>query len=86
MCMHLLSRYGAFLEHPRLRVKTLKQEAGEVESTDGAPIDFAAHPIGSILPFAPYHSCAATHQHRVVHALGTDRRTVEGVWDICKGW
>ena len=35
---------------------------GEVESSDGSPIDFAAHPIGSILPFAPYHSCAATHQ------------------------
>ena len=26
------------------------------------------------------------NQHRVVHALGTDRRTVEGVWEICKGW
>jgi|TARA_B110001469_G_scaffold105289_1_gene104576 hypothetical protein len=36
--------------------------AGEVESSDGSPIDFAAHPIGSILPFAPYHACAATHQ------------------------
>ena len=30
--------------------------------------------------------CFTTHQHRVVHALGTDRRTVEGVWEICKGW
>ena len=78
--------YGAFLEHPKLRVKTLKQEAGEVESADGSPIDFAAYPIGSILAFAPYHSCAATHQHRVVHALGADRRTVEGIWQICKGW
>jgi len=26
------TRYGAFLEHRALRVKTLKQEAGELES------------------------------------------------------
>ena len=26
------------------------------------------------------------NQHHVVHALGTDRRTVEAVWEICKGW
>ena len=34
---------------------------------------------------APLH-CPLINQHRVVHALGTDRRTVEAVWEICKGW
>lgn len=40
----------------------LRTYQGEVESSDGSPIDFAAYPIGSILPFAPYHACAATQQ------------------------
>ena len=39
---------------------------------------------------APLHYPLITYpiinQHRVVHALGTDRRTVEAVWEICKGW
>jgi hypothetical protein len=31
----------------------LKQEAGEVSSSDGSRIDFAAFPIGTILTLAP---------------------------------
>ena len=41
--------YGVITNAPDLRVRQLKQEAGEVESVDGGPIDFEQHPIGSIL-------------------------------------
>ena len=78
--------YGLFPAHPELRVLNLKQECGEVSSADGAPLDYARYPIGSLLELAPWHSCAATHQHRVVHVVADDGETVEGEWAICKGW
>lgn len=78
--------YGAFLDEPTLKLKVLKQEAGEVESADGSPIDFSKYPIGSILAFAPWHSCAATHQHANIHVLAQDRETITESWRICKGW
>jgi D-serine deaminase-like pyridoxal phosphate-dependent protein len=78
--------YGAFLESPQLRMLQLKQECGEVGSADGTPVDFAKHPIGSLLHFAPYHACAATQQHTQVHVLADDRATVLASWRICKGW
>ena len=40
---------GCFDGHPELRVKVLKQEAGEVEAVEGATLDFAKYPIGTIL-------------------------------------
>jgi len=79
--------YGSFVDFPGLRCAKLKQECGEVVAVHGAPpIDFAAHPLGSILMFAPYHACAATQQHTHVHAIANDRRTIVGTWEICKGW
>lgn len=80
------SGYGALLEARDLKVKLLKQEAGEVVSADGAPIDFGKYPIGTILQLAPWHSCAATQQHQVIHALDGDHRTIVDTWQICKGW
>lgn len=77
--------YGYVDGHPDLRIKKLKQEAGEVEGTDGRPIDFERYPIGSILRVVPWHSCAATHQHTVAHLLGPEGQVV-GQWRICKGW
>ena len=79
------SGYGCIPAHPELRIANLKQECGEVTSADGAPLDYSRYPIGSMLEIAPYHSCASTHQHAVVHVLGADG-TIEGKWPICKGW
>ena len=78
--------YGALLETPELQVVQLKQEAGEVSTADGSKLDYTKYPIGSILWLAPYHSCAATHQHAEVHVLADDRRTLVDSWKICKGW
>jgi len=76
--------YGAIDRHPELRVKALKQEAGEVESSDGSPLDFSRYPIGSILRMLPWHSCASTHQHTFVHVL-EDGKVVD-CWKQVRGW
>ena len=78
--------YGGFPDHPELRIRAFKQECGEVTSADGSPIDYHRFPIGTVLAIAPYHSCAATQQHRVVHLLEDDRKTISDSWTICKGW
>ena len=87
--------YGriAGFENHKLCIKVLKQEAGEVETSDGSPIDFDNFPIGTILEIFPYHSCAATHQHRKIHIIENNNRhdkieeqNVMDCWDICDGW
>ena len=74
-------------------IKVLKQEAGEVETSDGSPINFDNFPIGTILEILPYHSCAATHQHRKIHIIENsdshckiEEQNIMECWDICDGW
>ena len=69
---------------PELTIKQLKQEAGEVESTDGSPINMAQHPIGSMLALCPYHSCASTKQHSKVFVV--EDGMVVDEWPIVSGW
>lgn len=76
--------YGSIDGHPELKIKTLKQEAGEIESADGSPLDFSRYPIGSILRVLPYHSCASTHQHTHVNVI-EDGKLV-GRWQQVRGW
>ena len=88
--------YGKIVgtKHSNLCIKVLKQEAGEVETVDGSPIDFTKYPIGAILEVAPYHSCAATHCHSQIHIFQTNEDDIENeelevvttTWEICKGW
>lgn len=76
--------YGAIDGHPELKINVLKQEAGEVVSADGAPLDFSRYPVGHVLKVLPWHSCAATHQHRAVHVV-EDGKLV-GQWEQVRGW
>lgn len=76
--------YGAILGHPELTIKVFKQEAGEVGSADGSPLDFSRYPIGTILQILPWHSCAATHQHTHVNAVEKGR--LVGKWQQVRGW
>ena len=71
-----------------IRDSYLKLECGEFGPADGSsPLDYDRYPIGSLLELLPHHSCASTHQHTKVHVLsGEDGRTVEKVWEVCKGW
>lgn len=40
------------MKHSHLRIKVLKQEAGEVEMKDGTDMPFDQYPIGTILEVA----------------------------------
>mmetsp|Transcript_58405 Transcript_58405/g.156124 ORF Transcript_58405/g.156124 Transcript_58405/m.156124 type:complete len:369 (+) Transcript_58405:29-1135(+) len=76
--------YGMILDHPELAITNLKQEAGEVSSSSGAPLDITRYPIGSMLQILPWHSCAASHQHAGMHVVRSGE--VVGQWESCKGW
>mmetsp|Transcript_39682 Transcript_39682/g.48144 ORF Transcript_39682/g.48144 Transcript_39682/m.48144 type:complete len:378 (+) Transcript_39682:149-1282(+) len=76
--------YGV-LDKPELRIKTLKQEAGEVEPAQhGDRLDMDKYPIGSIIALAPFHSCASTKQHSKVHVV--ENGIVVDEWKIASGW
>lgn len=77
--------FGAIDGHPELVIKVLKQEAGEVGSKDGSPLDFSLYPIGYIFRILPWHSCAATHQHTQVHVLDDEGRPSD-TWSQVRGW
>jgi D-serine deaminase-like pyridoxal phosphate-dependent protein len=76
--------FGHIMNHPGLKVKKLKQEAGEVVSTDGSAIDFSRYPIGSMLLLAPWHACAAISCHSKLHAVRGEQ--VLSQWTSVKGW
>jgi len=76
--------FGSLIDHPELTIKTLKQEAGEIESTDGSPLDMSAYPIGMLLGLQPWHSCASTKSHQKVHVVKDGMVTAH--WDIAAGW
>ncbi len=90
--------YGRFEGHPELKIATLKQEAGEVTSSAGGPIDFARFPIGTMLRLMPWHSCAAGAMHGKVEVVArragaagetggaADQERVLGTWKPCRGW
>jgi len=76
--------FGIIQGHPELRIVTLKQEAGEVQAADGAPLDFSRYPVGSLLKVLPYHSCAAAHQHERLFVV--EGESVVGEWSRARGW
>ena len=76
--------YGSFPDNPDLAVAVLKQEAGEVTSADGSPIDFARYPVGSLLHFAPFHSCASGHCHPTLKVVQNGQVVDE--LEVAKGW
>jgi len=67
-----------------LTVVGLKQEMGEVSTLDGSSLDFRALPIGTVLAFAPHHSCASGHAHPRLVAVA--RGSVVGHFEVAKGW
>jgi len=75
-----------------LQIQNLKQEAGEVSTIDGSPVDFSQYPVGSFLQLIPFHSCAAAHQHHSLHVVDggsetlSDESVVVNEWVRCRGW
>ena len=78
--------YGVIADHPELKIVQLKQEAGEIESSDGSPLEYSRYPIGSILQLLPYHSCAAVACHASMQVVAEDGDTITGAYKICRGW
>jgi D-serine deaminase-like pyridoxal phosphate-dependent protein len=77
--------YGQFLGHPEIRIKVLKQEAGEVVAADGGALQADKYPIGTILLLLPWHSCAAAHPHARAHAMRGSE--IVGTWErVPRGW
>eukprot|EP00036_Acanthoecidae_sp_10tr_P023877 CAMPEP_0206329330 /NCGR_PEP_ID=MMETSP0106_2-20121207/23142_1 /ASSEMBLY_ACC=CAM_ASM_000206 /TAXON_ID=81532 /ORGANISM="Acanthoeca-like sp., Strain 10tr" /LENGTH=371 /DNA_ID=CAMNT_0053762043 /DNA_START=49 /DNA_END=1164 /DNA_ORIENTATION=+ len=77
--------YGAFLDHPELKIAVLKQEAGEVVPSDGTPLQLDRYPIGTVLQLLPWHSCASAHPHS--HATAVRGTEIVGSWErVPRGW
>lgn len=68
-----------------LQVVGANQEHGIVASASGAPLDFAAFPIGTRLRILPNHACATAAQHSMYEVVegGTD---VQATWPRFNGW
>ena len=67
-----------------LKLVGLKQEMSEVSTVDGSPLDFSEFPIGSIIAFAPYHSCASGHCHSKL--LVMEDGQISGELHVVRGW
>eukprot|EP01064_Diplonema_japonicum_P005313 TRINITY_DN13586_c0_g1_i1.p1 TRINITY_DN13586_c0_g1~~TRINITY_DN13586_c0_g1_i1.p1 ORF type:complete len:366 (+),score=103.34 TRINITY_DN13586_c0_g1_i1:510-1607(+) len=76
--------YGRITSHPELKVKVLKQEAGEVVPKSGT-LDHEKYRIGMVLELAPHHSCAAAALHSSVLIKQNGELTGEK-WVPCRGW
>jgi D-serine deaminase-like pyridoxal phosphate-dependent protein len=70
---------------PDLIVADATQEHGIVTRRDGAPLDVAAYPVGSLLRILPNHACATAAQFSEYQVV-RGGRTVEAVWPRFGGW
>jgi len=80
--------YGRFEGHPELYIHALKQEAGEVVSSQkGVPLELTQYPIGSFLKLMPHHACASGAMHAVVNVVRNEHsEVVVDQWRPCRGW
>lgn len=68
-----------------LIVDAVNQEHGIVVGTD-ADIDFARHPVGSMLRVLPIHACMTAAGHDQYHVVHDNDPTIEETWLRCRGW
>ena len=66
-------------------VSDANQEHGVISSRDGAVLDVARFPIGTLLRLLPNHACATAAQHGVYHVVDGGRDVV-AVWERFGGW
>jgi D-serine deaminase-like pyridoxal phosphate-dependent protein len=69
-----------------LIVTAVNQEHGIVASRSGAPIDFAAFPVGTRLRILPNHACATAAQHTAYQVITGDSPAVLATWQRFTGW
>ncbi|ELU04402.1 hypothetical protein CAPTEDRAFT_222642 [Capitella teleta] len=60
--------------HDNLKLVKMSQEVGHIEPRSGS-LDFASHPIGSLLFLLPYHACATACQFTEFYGHSGDQIT-----------
>ncbi|XP_061926266.1 D-serine dehydratase [Entelurus aequoreus] len=79
----LPSGYAVIEGHPDLKLLSMTQEHGRVESIVGK-LDYGKHPLGSLLTLVPYHACATAAMHPVYHVHS--QGILQGKWTPTRGW
>jgi D-serine ammonia-lyase len=79
-----IEKYGSSASS-NLVITNLKQEAGSVTTIDGSPLNFADYPLGTLMAILPWHSCAASHQHRRIYVTDGGDDIVD-TWATVDGW
>ncbi|MEE9566041.1 MAG: alanine racemase [Desulfobacteria bacterium] len=74
--------FGAVLGNPQLKIVSLSQEHGVVESE--VPIPFEEHPIGNLLRIIPNHSCLAAALFPKYYVV--EEENVVDEWSPVRGW
>ncbi|KAG7273485.1 hypothetical protein CRUP_015861 [Coryphaenoides rupestris] len=79
----LPSGYAVIEGHPDLKLLSMSQEHGMVETITGE-LDYSKYPLGTLLTLVPYHSCATAMMHGVYHVHSGGR--LVGKWFPTRGW
>ncbi|KAM6948440.1 D-serine dehydratase [Aplochiton taeniatus] len=75
--------YAMIEGHPDLKLLSMTQEHGRVESISGK-LDYSRFPLGCLLTLIPYHACATAMMHPVYHVHS--QGNVVGRWTPTRGW
>jgi D-serine deaminase-like pyridoxal phosphate-dependent protein len=76
---------GAPLEDD-LIVQGTNQEHGIVARRDGAPLDPARYPVGTLLRVLPNHACATGTQYSAYHVVEGTSPEIRATWSRFSGW
>lgn len=68
-----------------LIVASANQEHGIIAARDGAALDSARFPVGTLLRILPNHACATAAQHDAYHVLN-EAVEIESRWPRFSGW
>jgi len=78
--------WGYIRDHPNLKIVSITQEVGLVETRDGSPFPFHQFPLGSKLLVIPHHSCLTAALHPKFHVVDKDHNVI-AQWETCpRGW
>ncbi|XP_066984003.1 D-serine dehydratase-like [Macrobrachium rosenbergii] len=77
------SGYCVIKDHPNLKLCSMTQEIGFVETIKGK-LDYAKYPVGTMLFLLPWHSCATAAMYPVYNVIQDGRVTAE--WKPTRGW
>lgn len=77
--------YGIIMNHPNLKLSTLSQEIGKIESRNGSNIDFNEFKVNDCLRIIPNHSCLTACAFPYYYIINDDNIVID-VYNRCGGW